>query len=124
MRRQSFLLLAWQCRQNPVREWLGIFRRLTCRHWKPRLYFTSRKIVLTLVTRVRLLLTRFSSVVAPRRRLRNSVNVSILFSLPQPLKVDISALHIGADQLYAECAADVHAFKTADQPSFNGRMQE
>jgi hypothetical protein len=34
-------------------------------------------------------------------------------SLIHPLKVDISALHIRADQLNTEPVADVHAFKTA-----------
>jgi hypothetical protein len=34
-------------------------------------------------------------------------------SLIHPLKVDISALHIRADQLNTEPVADVHALKTA-----------
>ena len=52
MRQQSFLLLARQCRQNPVCEWLGIFRRLMRRHWKPRLLSTPLKLVLSLVAPV------------------------------------------------------------------------
>ena len=36
----------------------------------------------------------------------------------------MSALHIRAEQLHAEPAADVHAFMAALQPSFNGRIQE
>jgi len=39
-------------------------------------------------------------------------------------EIDIPALHIRADQLHAEPVADVQAFKTAHQPSFNGRMQQ
>ena len=45
-------------------------------------------------------------------------------SLPHPLKVDIATLHIRADQLHAEPLADVHAFITAHQSSFDGRMQK
>lgn len=45
-------------------------------------------------------------------------------SLRHSLKVDISALHIRADQLHAEPVADVQALKTALQSSFNGRMQK
>ena len=44
------------------------------------------------------------------------------FTLHHSLKVDISALHIRADQLHAEPLADIHAFKTARQSSFNGRI--
>ena len=49
---------------------------------------------------------------------------AIRFSLHHSLKIDISAFHIRADQLHAEPSADVHAFKTALQSSFNGRMQK
>jgi len=45
-------------------------------------------------------------------------------SLPHLLKVDISALHVRADQLHPEPLADVHAFKAAHQFSFDGRMQQ
>ena len=44
-------------------------------------------------------------------------------SLHHFLKVDISGLHICADQLHAEPVADLQTFKTALQSSFNGRMQ-
>ena len=44
--------------------------------------------------------------------------------LPRHLKIDISALHIRADQLHAEPVTDVQALKTAHQPSFNGRLQK
>ena len=37
-------------------------------------------------------------------------------------EVDESALHIGVDQLHAESVADIHAFKSMLQPSFNGRI--
>jgi hypothetical protein len=40
------------------------------------------------------------------------------------LKVDISALHIRANQLHAEPMANVQAFKTALQSSFNRRLQK
>ncbi len=41
---------------------------------------------------------------------------------PYPRQVDISTFRIRADQLHAEFLADVHAFKTAFQSAFNGRM--
>ncbi len=39
------------------------------------------------------------------------------------LKVDKPALHIRADQLHAKPVADVHAFKTVLQFSFDWRIQ-
>ena len=36
----------------------------------------------------------------------------------------MSAFHIRADQLHAEPVADLQAFKTALQPSFNGRLEK
>jgi hypothetical protein len=45
-------------------------------------------------------------------------------SLSRPLKVDVSALHIRADELHAKPVANVHALKAAHQSSFNGRMQQ
>ena len=44
-------------------------------------------------------------------------------SLHHFLKVDISVLHIRADQLHSEPVTDIQAFQTALQSSFNGRMQ-
>ena len=44
--------------------------------------------------------------------------------LPHALEVDISALHVRADQLHTEPVADIHVFKTAHQFSFDGRMQK
>jgi len=46
-----------------------------------------------------------------------------MFSLPDTLKVDKPVLHIRMDQLHAELVADVHAFKTALQFSFNGGVE-
>src|SRR5665647_75113 len=62
---------------------------------------------------------RNSSILLPRHR-----HSAIRLSLRHSLKVDISALHIRADQLHAEPVADVQAFKTVLQSSFNGRMQK
>ena len=55
---------------------------------------------------------------------RSAPSCRIRLSLHHSLKVDISLLHIRADQLHPEPVADVHAFKTALQSSFNGRMQK
>lgn len=43
---------------------------------------------------------------------------------PYPLEVDKPSLHISADQLHPDPAADVHAFKTLFQLSFDGRIQD
>ncbi len=44
---------------------------------------------------------------------RKQVDVSDRADLSLPLKVDIAAFHIRADQPYAEPVADIHAFRTA-----------
>ena len=44
--------------------------------------------------------------------------------LVHTFKVDISALDVRANQLHTELPADIRAFKTARQSSFNGRMKD
>ena len=48
------------------------------------------------------------------------IAICVRLSLLNSLKVDISALHIRANQFHTELLADVHALKTARQSSFNG----
>jgi len=66
---------------------------------------------------------RSSAVILPKSEI-------VLFSyllqsyLLRFLKIDISALYICKNQLHAEPVTDVHTFKAAYKPSFNGRMQK
>ena len=55
-----------------------------------------------------------------RRRFRREAAASLHHSL----EVDIAAFYIGAEQFHAELVADVHAFKTDLQSSFDGRIEQ
>jgi hypothetical protein len=45
-------------------------------------------------------------------------------SFPKLLKVDVSALNIGSDQLHAEPVADVQTFKPFHQLTLNGQLEQ